>query len=238
MKLKRDYIYIALLAVALFFVWRGCEKSKEVKQLKGLNEAVADSLRSYRNNEGQMVSKIQSLQFDKAKDFEKMKFKDSTIKWLQQTVKDFKGVATAAIVHNVSTVSNGSGLTTVNLADTVIKNDTVYIYPEYKRTWLTEWENGQIRATKDSIYHNIETFNKFEYVLGSTNKWFKKRTYEVQAINLNPNSTTKELRAFTISAKPKRLAVGIYAGYGYGFLSKKFEPQVGVGITYNFLHIK
>lgn len=40
----------------------------------------------------------------------------------------------------------------------------------------------------------------------------------------------------TVTEKEKfrRLRFGVYAGYGYGFLYKGFEPQIGVGITYSF----
>ena len=36
----------------------------------------------------------------------------------------------------------------------------------------------------------------------------------------------------TITKPPRRWAIGISAGYGYGINSKLFEPYIGVGVTY------
>lgn len=39
----------------------------------------------------------------------------------------------------------------------------------------------------------------------------------------------------TLQRPRSRWAIGLQAGYGYGFRSQYFEPYVGVGVTFNFL---
>lgn len=49
-------------------------------------------------------------------------------------------------------------------------------------------------------------------------------------------SKVKEVQTVTIEKitqqKARKWAIGLQAGYGYGFNSKQIEPFIGIGVTY------
>lgn len=238
---KKTYRYITfsllgVLAIFIFLFVRSCEKNVE---LGGLNDVLGDSLRISYNVNGEQEAKIKVFQAEKSKTFLKMNTKDSTIKWLQETVKDYKGRLSTAIVLGNTTRDTGRTIVYIDRWDTLRVGDSTLVFPTYKTEWNERWSQGSIIANKDSIYRDILVKNEYEITLGKQrNGWFKKREFEVQVLNKNPNTATNELRSFNVKVKPKRFTIGVQAGYGYSFRNNNFTPYVGVGFQYTIVPIK
>lgn len=204
-------------------------------------EAIIDSLHTERDNMGRQTATIKALQFENEKAFTKIATNDSTIKWLQGVVKDFKGQVSSAVVAALGTIDFGGSGTTILPGDAVLLRDTIRLYPKYKTSWDEKWSKGEILATKDSIFRNIKIRNEMEMVIGEPKKGlkylFKSPEFEVSIKNNNPNTETKELRSFTVKNKQKHLGLGLSTG---ACLSGDFkiQPYVGIGINYNIIEFK
>ena len=58
----------------------------------------------------------------------------------------------------------------------------------------------------------------------------------LDSINVQRRTIVETINnTITIQRPRSKWAIGLQAGYGYGFRSQCFEPYVGVGVTYNFL---
>lgn len=60
---------------------------------------------------------------------------------------------------------------------------------------------------------------------------------KLDSVNVRQREITKTIHeTITLTEKEKapKIGFGIQAGYGYGILSNRFEPYVGIGIHYNF----
>lgn len=231
-------IIIALIVSIVVLLGLLRWQSTKTKEAVDLTNAVADELEVSKNKLGQETASIKVLQAENEKALLKLEAKDSVIIWLQRAVKEYKGAVNTAIVLRNQSQSKGATETEV-IRDTVIINGETKIADFYETKWSNKWEDGYILARPDSIYRDIKVKNDYQITLGSVkNGWFKPKEYEVQILNLNPNTTTKELRSFQVKQQPKRIAIGLQAGYGLGLLDFKTQPYVGVGIQYNIIGVK
>lgn len=242
MTLKKLRIYAELLVIGICIVLflllnRSCDKISERNEfIDGLN----DTLRTTRNELGQQTATISVLQFENDKHFTKVQTNDTTIKWLQKVVEQYKGKISSATVGSTITVIQGATETVVvHDTEIVYRNDTAFIYPTYKASFNNRWEEGSVTANKDSVWHDIKVKNEFELTLGkASNGWFKKKTFDASIKNLNPNTTIEELRTFSITQKPKRITLGLHFGYGIGVKDFKHQPFIGLGVGYTIFSIK
>lgn len=211
----------------------------ETKVAVNLMNQLSEELEVKTNKLGQQEASISVLETKNKKMFLDIQTRDSTIIWLQKTVKQYKGDLRTAIVLSNQTISENktSEITVVN--DTVIKDSIVYIHSIYETSWNNEWEEGIIRASKDSIYHKIRFRNEYEITLGGVkDKWFKKRVYTINVLNINPSTYTQELRSFSIEEKPRRFSLGIQTGYGLDLINLKPVPYIGVGFSFKIINLR
>lgn len=228
---KFTYILIGLVIVLAFMLFKSCEKQNEQA---GLIETISATLDTTRNELGQQSASISVISTEREKDFLKIKTQDSTIQWLQSVVKDYKGRLKQAVVLSNTTESNGS-------TETIVRIDTVdnVIYETYCTEWENRWEKGWIEAGRDSIHRKIQFKNEYELTIGNrSNGWFKKKTFDVSILNLNPNTYTTELRAYSVKENPKRFTLGLQSGYGLNLLTGKPVFYMGAGVQFTILGIK
>lgn len=223
---------ILLLIIALIY----SHKSK--LEIENLNESLNSEIIIEKNEKGQEKAKRILLEGEKESLLLNLKTKDTSIMKLQSLVKKYKGKLYSATVLSNETTVKGSGKTEIIIKDSlIVKEHTVF--PTYKTNFSNEWEDVSILANKDSITWNSKITNRFEITFGAdSNGWFKKRTKNVSILNLNPNTKTKELRSFMISNEPKRLTIGLQAGYGLGLRNFETQPFIGIGVNYTILSIK
>lgn len=238
--MKRDYLVLILIGITILLSLLLFSKCGNYSELSNINESINDTLSIERNKLNQEIATIKVLQMQSEKDFLNLKVKDSTINWLQSTVKNYKGRLNTAIVISNTTTSKGASKTLISSKNDTIKIDSfIYIMPVYQTSWINKWEKGSIIASKDSIFRNISMRNEFEIIQGEPkNGWFKKNEYLIQVKNLNPNTYTDELRSFNVYTKPKRFNLGIQVGYGLSLINFKPIPYIGLGGQFTIIGVK
>lgn len=103
----------------------------------------------------------------------------------------------------------------ITLTDSMLIHDTV--------------TNDIILPIAQKVYSDDSTYTA--YVSGAKIDSFPR----LDSIMVRQKTIEKTITiTITEKEKPRRLRFGIYAGYGYGFLYKGFEPQIGGGITYTW----
>ena len=95
-----------LITIGLFLLlslmFKECtNRDKEISS-KRLIAQLNDSLQSYRDKEGKMISRISSIEVDNMSFFKQLEVKDKTIKELQKLVK--KGTLAASIIKTETKV--------------------------------------------------------------------------------------------------------------------------------------
>ena len=212
-------VVIIGLILLLSLMFKECSyKQKEIDTRK-LIAQLNDSLVSYRDKEGKMISKISSIEVDNMSFFKQLQVKDKTIKELQNLVK--KSTLTASIVKTETKI------------DTVIKTKVVKYGEEdimFETDFnLKDWVWGTISMDKDTTAMALFIRNQYDITLSKE----KDGTY-INVINHNPFSVTKEIRSVYKLPKPKKFGVGISAGYGV--TAQGLSPYIGVGINYNLIN--
>lgn len=240
---KRNKLVLALIVIILILAALLWNQYNRANTAQDFSQQIKAELKTELNKNGQEKASILVLRAEKQASLLKLEAKDTVIKWLQRTVKDYKGALNTALVLSNQTGSKGATKAVI-LRDTTIikeKGGTVRIIERdiYKTSWANEWEEGYILASHDSIYRDIKIKNDYQITLGNvSNGWFKPKEYEVQVLNLNPNTKTKELRSFQIKERAKKLALGVQIGYGLGVNDWELQPYVGLGVQLNLLGIK
>nr|DAE86557.1 MAG TPA: hypothetical protein [Caudoviricetes sp.] len=205
------------LLVSLMF--RECTNREQEISSKRLIAQLNDSLQSYRDKEGKMISKISSIEVDNMSFFKQLEVKDKTIKELQKLVK--KGTLTASIVKTETKV------------DTIFK--TVKIKDTLNLTFetdfnLKDWIWGTVAMNKDSTALRLFTRDQYDITLSKE----KDGTY-VNVINHNPFSTTQEVRSVYKLPKTKKWGLNISAGYG--ITPEGFKPYIGIGLGRTLINL-
>jgi len=237
--MKQQLKNIAIAGLVLLLCLNYCNQKENYSELEGLYISANDSLRISTDQQGRQMATIKVLSSTDKSNLLTIYTQDSTIKWLKNVVRDYKGRLERALVFSNETFSEGNTKTIIEAADTVFTEFGIEIYPRYKTSWESEWETGKIEATKDSIYRVIKMRNEFEITTGkASNGWFKKREYEVTVKNNNPNTYTTELREFSLKAKPKRFSLGLQCGAGLNLATMEPVFYGGAGVSFSLIGIK
>lgn len=230
---KRDFIFIAVILVLVFFTWKDCTRGDS---FEAMYLASNDTLHTTRNKLGQEETKT-ALLYGSKKDLEKIiADKNSAIGKLQQLVDKNTISATYLSVNTGNVISSAT--------DTIIMRDTVkgpdgisYVYPEYRDTTLNKWESIIILANKDSVHIDYKVFNEFNIVQSWERPSFLKRKIPTAKItNLNPHTETKEFKTFTLQEnKGNRLRDGLI-GVAVGALVvtglQVFEIKIPINLKF------
>lgn len=234
-KFERILAWGAVIILLLFSL----KTCGDLDNKQSMIDALSDDLHTYKDKDGLNNAYINNFKLSNAKDLLRIKTQDSTIKKLQDLVKDYKGKLQSAVVFGSSTNSNGTTITKYIPGDTVIIDSIAYVYPKYETQWSNKWETGYILAERDSIKRQIKIKNEYEITIGEPKSglFSRKQSSQVQIKNLNPNTETTELRSISVETRQKKLGVGISVGIALG---KEFSltPYVGLGLNYNIISIK
>ena len=211
-----------LITIGLFLLlslmFRECSSRDQEISSKKLIAQLNDSLQSYRDKEGKMISKISSIEIDNMSFFKQLEVKDKTIQELQKLVK--KSTLAASIIKTETKV------------DTVFKTtkikDTVNI--TYETDFDVQgWIWGTVSMNKDTT--SLKVFTRDQYDIRLSKE--KDGTY-IDVINHNPFSTTQEVRSVYKLPKQKKFGIGV--NLGYGITSYGLSPYIGLGINYNLIN--
>ena len=211
-----------LLTIGLFLLislmFRECsDRDREINS-KRLIEQLNDSLRSYRDKEGKMISRISTIEIDNMSFFKQLQVKDKTIQELQKLVK--KGTFAASIIKTETKVD--TVFRTTKIKDTV---NITYETDFDVQGWI--W--GTVAMNRDTTSLRVFTRDQYDIRLSKE----KDGTY-IDVINHNPFSTTQEVRSVYKLPKQKKFGIGV--NLGYGMTSYGLSPYIGLGINYNLIN--
>jgi len=195
-------------------------------------DAINDTVLQYKNEKGELVSRISTIQMDNYKDFINMKFKDSVIIELQSKVSYYKDKAES--VTNFNVVGNVSG-SSLNKIDTIYV-DTIQVKTVYSSQFFDPWIRLNTKTMIDSTLFDL-SYND-TYTVTQLND---KDGIYVEIINQSPYVKVDNIRTFRIKTpiyEPKRWGIGVQIGYGINHIDNKFQtsPYIGIGVSYNLFN--
>lgn len=128
--------------------------------------------------------------------------------------------------------------------DTIILSDSINIIkPVVKYKYTTRVDTLYIDSPSskipieitNNIYENDTVFTdrgrvKYKAVVSGYKPSLDSLNFSLETFNINTTET--QFVQIPIEKKEKRWGIGLQAGYGFGLASKRFEPYLGVGVTY------
>ena len=235
-------VIVGLLIVALTitFVSLSKQKSKFVDQ-EELYNAVTGELKTWRNKDSLNLAKIQIMQTDKAKDFLKINNLTGANLDLQNLVKaqgkKIKDLTAALVIESETSFTDTLRVFYPIGGDTIVFSKSVLL-----DTISNEWIDAMFGFNKGFSYLDLKIKNKYEIVMGfEGGNIFKRGIPYATLTNLNPYTSTKEMRVYQVRVpKQRRFGVGLQAGFGgvYDIQQKSigYGPYVGLGINYNIIN--
>lgn len=206
------------LFLLLSLMFKECSSREQEISSKRLIEQLNDSLQSYKDKEGKMISRISTIEVDNMSFFKQLQVKDKTISELQKLVK--KGTLAASIIKTETKVD--TVFRTTKIKDTV---NITYETDFDVQGWI--W--GTVAMNRDTTSLRVFTRDQYDIRLSKE----KDGTY-IDVINHNPFSTTQEVRSVYKLPKQKKFGIGV--NLGYGMTSYGLSPYIGLGINCNLIN--
>lgn len=241
---KKDLIFggviVILLGVTILLFSLLSEKSSDYKEQVELYNSITDTVKFYKNKDSLNVAKIQVMQTDKESDFLKIKNLTGTNLELQNLIKDkdkkIKDLNTA-LIHKDETVY----IDTLRIyypigGDTIIFSQSVLL-----DTINNKWINAKYGFNKGLSYLDLKVYNEYQITIGyEGGNLFKKGTPYGIVTNMNPYTSTKDMRVYQVSVpKQKRMGISFQTGFGGVYDMKNnnisYGPYVGLGLNYNII---
>lgn len=241
---KKDLIFggviVILLGVTILLFSLLSEKSSDYKEQVELYNSITDTVKFYKNKDSLNVAKIQVMQTDKESDFLKIKNLTGTNLELQNLIKDkdkkIKDLNTA-LIHKDETVY----IDTLRMyypigGDTIIFSQSVLL-----DTINNKWINAKYGFNKGLSYLDLKVYNEYQITIGyEGGNLFKKGTPYGIVTNMNPYTSTKDMRVYQVSVpKQKRMGISFQTGFGGVYDMKNnnisYGPYVGLGLNYNII---
>ena len=229
-----------LLGVAILLFSLLSEKRSDYKEQVELYNSITDTVKFYRNKDSLNVAKIQVMQTDKESDFLKIKNLTGTNLELQNLIrnkdKKIKDLNTA-LIHKDETVY----VDTLRMyypigGDTIIFSQSVLL-----DTVNNKWINAKYGFNKGLSYLDLRVYNEYQITIGyEGGNLFKKGTPYGIVTNMNPYTSTKDMRVYQVSVpKQKRMGISFQTGFGGVYDMKNsnisYGPYIGLGLNYNII---
>ena len=238
-KVKSVFIPMLVL-LCIFLLFKSCNAETRLAEAETMNEALGDSLVTWRDKEGNFKANITLLEYQSADYFTKWNTADSTVIELQALVTKYKKQLGKKGSATIITTDAEIDITEV----TVVERDTAKpCDPVYKTTFeimgtgkfkKTKWVWGEVTATKDSTQVGMRFHEEIDVVLGQEKTGFlgmgKPKAFAEVTLH-NPFNKVSVLRSYsTTPLPPKRFGIGPTVSYGVG---PGFVPGVFVGVGVN-----
>jgi hypothetical protein len=222
----RNYIIIAgLILIILFLGYLLFKSRQKLKEQVNMYEVAQDSITTFRNEKGQLVTKVNVLSAISSRYFLQLQFKDSVLKELQDLVKQAdkgrKNVELALIVKNEIIQSLRDSLTRNQIINqTIIDSAGVkYVYPTYHKLTQDKWIKLDITLGRNDFKSDLSIHDDFDFVAGTEGAGFMKLRNYAQLTSKNPYSATKDMRVYQEKPVPNKQAkTGIVSGI-IGFIA-------------------
>lgn len=236
----KKFSYVFYFVLSLFvgiLILNTCKQKEKEEELNSLISSLNDSVKTWKDKDSLSHAKISVLETSNIETFLQLKTKDSTISNLQKTVEKYKErLKKGGSVTQVGSETdiNTDSETEVIPRDTIIKENEIYIYPEYKSYFnLDSWVYGDVTANKDTTTINLKILNEYDAIIGyEGSSFFKRGKPFVEVISKNPYTELKSLRTYKVSTPPRKLwSIGPSLSYG---INQNFEPTFTLSISVQY----
>lgn len=224
----KTIIILGLVCILLLFTT--CASIRSCISYKNIGEnnivALTDSIHYYKTKNNELYVSKTLLQGN----FNTLKLANDS---LYNVIKKMKIKNPTTVVYVDNTIDNGQKDTTWIINDPIVKNDSIIVYPnllkEFKFINQFRELTGNVFLRDSILGLNIDNDKIFfDYTLAvENNKVFIKSN--------NPYIKYNEIQGLTLPNTKRQvctLVVGPSINYGYNFGTKKFDPSVGISITY------
>jgi hypothetical protein len=242
----KSWIIGALVLILIASLVKGCQAEAKLAQNDTMNQALGDSLKTWKDKEGNFKANITLLENENADYFTKWNTADSTVVKLQALVSQYKKQLAKKGSATIITTDADIQLTepTVVTRDSIAPCDPIYetkfeIFGTGKYE-KTKWIWGVTKATKDSTQIGMRFHEEIDVVIGQEKTGFlglgKPKSFAEVTLH-NPYNKVSTLRSYSTTPLPaKKFGIGPTAAYGIG---SGFIPQVfiGIGVNWNILKL-
>lgn len=223
--------FISLIALSIHTCRKRDEANRNRQQVS-MYEKLQDSIKTYKDREGNLVNQISVLESSNSKYFLDIRSRDSTIMLLQDVVKKSgRGInkpgGTAAVIEREIVL------------DTVIQKEVEYVIVDnklfLKDSFKDIWMDAKYERDGDKSKWNFKTKDLLTMAI------VEEDGEKVAKItNHSPYSNTKDVRVWQFeNEKPKhrKWGIGVSAGYGVSFGRDKIQsgPTILVGVSRNLI---
>lgn len=227
-------IIIFILLIILLGSIRSCQrKQSNISSLQNtisiLDSSYQKSVRVWKDKEKNTHYTIKQLELDK-----------ESLKLYTKELERKLGVKTKNL-YTATTFSTNTKIEKELIVE--ILRDTIYTdtLQQYNFSFQDQWADikgcvGDSVNCKDSIsIHLVDSYEMVEY---RKKHLFKQDEYFIDISNKNPYIQLSSLKSLKLQQTPKKIALGISFGVGYGtenIISKSPYPQLQVGISFIYL---
>lgn len=226
--MKKNAIYIGVIVVLIFVIFRQCNSATQQRQSQeSAAEFLNDTIAYYQNEIGQQVAEKKAIQGDAdALEILLSKQIDSTGQ-LKRLVSKYKNIAAAGNITQETRI------------DTVQIPYEVAVPYEFTRDFTKSNEHYSITGSSNQngvTLTDIQIPNTLSFTIGKKRTGFFKSEYRIEAVNSNPYVQTTGLDSYTLEVPTKRLGLSLYAGYGLGS-DFTLQPSAGIALTYTLFRL-
>ena len=226
MLIKNLFPYLLAALFCVFFIYQ-CDQRKAIEQQNEQNvSALNDSLETYKNDYGQLISQKKALKGDK----------QSLKLMLSRKVDSLQNLK--KLVDGFSQVDFAGNVNTKTVVDTVVIPYAKPISYEFARDFSADTEYYTIEgiATQESITLNtINIPTQLSMAIGKKKTGWFKSEYRFEATSSNPYVEISDLQGGTFEKYDSPVALS--GQLGYGITPEGLQPYAGVGISVNTLQL-
>jgi len=230
---RKQLLLVAILFLISITSLFLAEKKHRDRQdtIQALVSAYTDTIQRFKKENGDNVARIQVIETEKAKDFLKVKSQDTLIQKLQASVKYYE----KKLAHGGSVSNIGSTTTVTDTVPTVItKWETITdtVFPVYEFTSSDKWIKLSGKSSKLSTVFRLSVENNYTVAIGKE----KDGTPFAEVTTDNPHTRVTTLKTYDViipKPRPKRIGIGVQAGYGFSTVTP--HVYIGVGLSYNLI---
>ena len=232
-------VILILLTISSILLYNN-ERRKRIT-VSNLYNSSQDTIRFWKNKNGENVARIFVLSSEKLEDFLKMKTKDDTIIRLQTLVKEYKkqlhNQGSATIIQTITEYD--TTYVTNNLLDTIYFPN-ITILDSISNRWIST----KFGFDRGNTIFSLRVDNLYSVVIGEESRGlFRKKEPFVEVTNHNPFTETAMLRTYQVTqTKHSKWGVGpnisVSASpyYKDGVFGFQFTPTIGIGFQYNLIN--
>ena len=212
---------VALMASLIFGADQCARANANAADARALYGDVQTNQKNYEDDLGRITSTVEAQSITNQSLLNEVAEKESEIEKIKGKVQAVTTVERT--FHHTDTITDVQ----IVPGDTLVLNDTVYIFPTYITKDSSDWHSIDIQASSFETKYDFTMKDDFSNVLSLRTPLFKKNYIESSVKSLNPMITDQVVKTYTKEVNKKRWNISASAGFGLG-PDGKLGPIIGI----------